>query len=79
MKPTGHRPHCDSRHRDVRFGRWRAVVAAPAMLGSLLLVTLVSVTLRTEGIEDRLHRAGVPGHPPSATPRSGPPRRPVRR
>jgi hypothetical protein len=36
-------------------------------------------TLRTDWIEDRLHRAGVPGHTPAATPRSAPPRQPVRR
>lgn len=45
MKPTGQRPHSDSRPRVARFGLGRAVVAAPAMLGSLLLLTLVSVTL----------------------------------
>ena len=45
MKPTGHRPHSDSRPRAARFGLGRAVAAAPAMLGSLLLFTLVSVTL----------------------------------
>jgi hypothetical protein len=36
-------------------------------------------TLRTDWIEDRLHRAGVPGHTPPATPRSTPHRQPVRR
>jgi hypothetical protein len=36
-------------------------------------------TLRTDWIEDRLHRAGVPGRTPPATPRSGPTRQPVRR
>ena len=36
-------------------------------------------TLRTDWIEDRLHRAGVPGRTPPATPRSDPPRQPVRR
>src|SRR3954465_4753071 len=36
-------------------------------------------TLRTDWIEDRLRRAGVPGRTPPATPRSGPPRQPVRR
>src|SRR4051794_25069643 len=45
MKPTGHRPPRDVRSRAVRFRLGRAVAAAPAMLGSLLLVTLVSVTL----------------------------------
>jgi hypothetical protein len=36
-------------------------------------------TVRTDWIEDRLHRAGVPGHTPPATPRSTPYRQPVRR
>jgi hypothetical protein len=36
-------------------------------------------TVRTDWIEDRLHRAGVPGRTPPATPRSDPPRQPVRR
>jgi STE24 endopeptidase len=45
MKPTGHRPRGDVRPRAARFGLGRAVAAAPAMLGSLLLLTLVSVTL----------------------------------
>jgi hypothetical protein len=45
MKPTGHRPPRDVRPRAARFGLGRAVAAAPAVLGSLLLVTLVSVTL----------------------------------
>ncbi len=34
--------------------------------------------VRTDWIEDRLHRAGVLGRTPPATPRPGPPRRPVR-
>src|SRR5690242_3938950 len=45
MKPTRHRPHSDSHPRAARFGLGRAVAAAPAMLGSLLLLTVVSVTL----------------------------------
>src|SRR5206468_4349629 len=45
MKPTGHRAHGEVRARAVGFGLGRAVAAALAMLGSLLLVTLVSVTL----------------------------------
>ena len=36
-------------------------------------------TVRTDWIEDILRRAGVPGRTPPATPRPGPPRRPVRR
>lgn len=34
-------------------------------------------TLRTDWIEDRLQRAGVPGRTPPAPPGSGPPRQPV--
>ena len=44
MKLTGHRRPAHVRNRAVRFGLGRAVAAAPAMLGSLLLLTLVSVT-----------------------------------
>ena len=36
-------------------------------------------TLRTDWIEDRLHRAGVPGHTSHVTGRSGPSRQPRRR
>src|SRR3954471_13762353 len=36
-------------------------------------------TLRTDWIEDRLRRAGVPGRTPPAPPRPDPPRQPVRR
>ena len=36
-------------------------------------------TLRTDWIDDRLHRAGVPGRTPHATGRSGPSRQPRRR
>jgi hypothetical protein len=36
-------------------------------------------TVRTDWIEDRLHRAGVPGRTPPAPPRPGAPRWPVRR
>ncbi len=36
-------------------------------------------TLRTDWIDDRLRRAGVPGRIPHATPRSGPARQPRRR
>ena len=36
-------------------------------------------TLRTDWIEDRLHRAGVPGRTSPATGRSGPSRQPRRR
>ncbi|MCU1667899.1 MAG: rane protein of unknown function [Blastococcus sp.] len=44
MKPTGHRPPRNVRPRSARFRLGRAVAAAPAMLGSLLLM-LVSVAL----------------------------------
>ncbi|WP_100502253.1 hypothetical protein [Geodermatophilus chilensis] len=36
-------------------------------------------TVRTDWIEDTLHRAGVPGHTPLVTQSSAPPRQPVRR
>src|SRR3954451_5521345 len=45
MTPTGHRPPSDVRPRAARFGLGRAATAAPAVLGSLLLVTLVSAAL----------------------------------
>ena len=45
MKPTGHRPPRDVRPRAARFGLGRAVAAAPASLGSLLLLTLASVAV----------------------------------
>jgi STE24 endopeptidase len=45
MKPTGHRPPGDTRTRATRFGLGRTIAAAPAMLGSLLLLTLASVAL----------------------------------
>jgi STE24 endopeptidase len=45
MKPTGHQPPGDVRPRAARFGFGRAVAAAPAMLGSLLLLTLASVAV----------------------------------
>jgi hypothetical protein len=45
MKPTGHRRPADVRNRAVRFGLGRAVAAAPATLGSLLLLTLESVAV----------------------------------
>src|SRR3954454_17964317 len=45
MKPTGNRPPGDVRPRAARFGLGRAVAGAPAALGSLLLLTLGSVTL----------------------------------
>lgn len=45
MKLTGYPTHVGGRPRVARFGLGRAVVAAPAAVGSLLLVTLLSVTL----------------------------------
>lgn len=45
MKPTGYPTHVDGRPRVGRLGLARAMAAAPPALGSLLLVTLLSVTL----------------------------------
>ncbi len=45
MKPSGHRPPDDVRRRVVRYGLWRSVTAAPAKIGSLLLMMLASVAL----------------------------------
>src|SRR4051794_34736758 len=45
MKPNGHRRPGAVRPRAARCGLWRAVAAAPAMLGSLLLVMLASVAV----------------------------------
>ncbi len=42
MKPTGHWPPGDARRRAVRHGHWRAVAAAPAMTGGLLVLILAS-------------------------------------
>ncbi len=42
MKPTGHWPPGDARRRAVRYGHWRAVAAAPAMTGGLLVLILAS-------------------------------------
>lgn len=50
MKPTGYRRPGEVRPRAARFGLGRAVAAAPAMLGSLLLVTLAFVTLGWVGL-----------------------------
>ncbi len=36
-------------------------------------------TVRTDWIEDKLHRAGVSGHTPAATTRSAPARQPIQR
>lgn len=45
MKPNRQRPPGDLRHRAVRFGLWRAVAPAPAMVGSLLLLMLASLAV----------------------------------
>jgi hypothetical protein len=45
MTMSEHRPPGDARRRGVRFAPWRAVAAAPAVLGSLLLLMLASVAL----------------------------------
>lgn len=44
MKPNGHRPPGNARRPNGRYGYWRAVAAAPAVLGGLL-VMLVPVAL----------------------------------
>jgi len=45
MKPSARRPPEDVRRGVVRFGRWRWVAAAPAVIGSLLLLMLASGAL----------------------------------
>jgi STE24 endopeptidase len=45
MKPNRHQPPGDMQRRAVRYGHWRAVAAAPAMIGSLLLLMLASGVL----------------------------------
>jgi STE24 endopeptidase len=45
MKPNGHRPPGDARRQVAGLALRRAVAAAPAVLGSLLLLMLVSVAL----------------------------------
>jgi hypothetical protein len=45
MEPSGHRPPDDVRRRVVRYGLWRWVAAAPAVIGSLLLLMLTSGAL----------------------------------
>ncbi len=45
MGSSGSRPSGSARAHTARFGLWRAVVAAPAVIGSLLLLTLASGAL----------------------------------
>lgn len=45
MKPRGRQPPQDVRRRVVRYGLWRWVAAAPAVIGSLLLLMLTSGAL----------------------------------
>ena len=45
MGSSGSRPSGSARGHTARFGLWRALVAAPAVIGSLLLLTLVSGAL----------------------------------
>ena len=45
MKPTAHQSPEDVRRRVVRYGLWRWVAAAPAVIGSLLLLMLASGAL----------------------------------
>src|SRR3712207_6031640 len=40
MGSSGSRPSGSARRHTARFGLWRALVAAPAVIGSLLLLTL---------------------------------------
>jgi STE24 endopeptidase len=45
MKPRGHQPPEDVRRRVVRYGLWRWIAAAPAVIGSLLILLLASTAL----------------------------------
>ena len=64
--------------RPLSDGEWSAVAA---QLTAMAFDEHVgdAGTLRTDWIEDRLHRAGVPGRTPPAPTRSEPNRQPVRR
>jgi hypothetical protein len=63
--------------RPLSDGDWSAVAASVTAMAFDEHVGDAG-TVRTDWIEDRLQRAGVPGHTP-APPRSGPPRQSVRR
>src|SRR4051794_40702879 len=45
MGSSGSRPSGSARGQAARFGLWRALAAAPAVIGSLLLLTLASGAL----------------------------------
>jgi hypothetical protein len=64
--------------RPLSEGEWSAVAASFSAMAFDEHVGDAG-TVRTDWIEDTLHRAGVPGRTPPATPRSGRPRQPVRR
>src|SRR3954447_17074204 len=64
--------------RPLSDGEWSAVASSFTAMAFDEYVGDAG-TLRTDWIEDRLRRAGVPGRTPFATPRSGPARQPVRR
>jgi hypothetical protein len=64
--------------RPLSEGEWSAVAAQFSAMAFDEHVGDTG-TVRTDWIEDRLHRAGVPGRTPPATRRSGPPRQLVRR
>jgi hypothetical protein len=64
--------------RPLSDGEWSAVAASFTAMAFDEHVGDFG-TVRTDWIEDTLHRAGVPGRTPPATPRSDPPRQPVRR
>ncbi len=64
--------------RPLSDGEWSAVAASFTAMAFDEHVGEAG-TVRTDWIEDTLHRAGVPGHSPPATLRSTPTRQPVRR
>src|SRR4051812_23309227 len=64
--------------RPLSDGEWSAVAASFTAMDFDEHVGDAG-TLRTDWIEDRLQRAGVPGRTPPAPPRPAPPRQPLRR
>ena len=64
--------------RPLSDGEWTAVAAQFSAMAFDEHVGDAG-TVRTDWIEDRLHRAGVPGHTSHAAPRSDPSRQPRRR
>jgi hypothetical protein len=64
--------------RPLSDGEWSAVAAQFSAMAFDEHVGDAG-TLRTDWIEDRLHRAGVPGRTPLAPTRSGPTQQPVQR